>query len=170
MGVTDSVVEAELSALRPTRCKTLVVERQLASPETVGPRTRRSAPGVVQTIPRGPCRPLARRRASELEFTALTRNRDHDDYLPRPKHRFLIASAVVLAAGIAAPIASVENSSGFGSEVTGVAPATATTIERSLPNGKTDVIKVMGNYGKLPVKQFRGRYQLKLTEANPALS
>jgi hypothetical protein len=87
---------------------------------------------------------------------------------PRPKHRFLIASAVVLAAGIAAPIASAENSS--GPDITGVAPATATTIERSLPNGKTDVIKVMGNYGKPPAKQFRGRYQLKLTEGSPALS
>ena len=89
---------------------------------------------------------------------------------PRPKHRFLIASAVVLATGIAAPIASLENSSGSGSDVTGVAPATATTIERSLPNGKTDVIKVMGNYGKPPAKQFRGRYQVKLTEGSPALS
>ena len=85
---------------------------------------------------------------------------------PRPNHRLLIASAVVLAIGIAAPIASAENSSGSGSDVMGVA---ATTIERSLPNGKTDVIKVMGNYGKPPTKQFRGRYQLRLTEANPVL-
>ena len=88
---------------------------------------------------------------------------------PRPKHRFLIASAVVLAAGIAAPIASAENSSGSG--VTGVAPASAPTIERSLPNGKTDVIKAMGNTKlALPAKQFRGRYQLKLNEGNQVLS
>jgi hypothetical protein len=88
---------------------------------------------------------------------------------PRPKHRFLIASAVVLAVGIAAPIASAENYS--GSDITGVAPATATTIERSLPNGKTDVIKAMGNTKwALPAKQFRGRYQLKLNEGNQVLS
>ena len=73
---------------------------------------------------------------------------------PRPKHRFLIASAVVLATGIAAPIASAENSSGSGSDVTGVAPATATTIERSLPNGKTDVIKVMATTGSRPPSSF----------------
>jgi hypothetical protein len=89
--------------------------------------------------------------------------------LPSPKHRFLIASAVVLAAGIAAPIASAENSSGSG--ITGVVPASAPTIERSLPDGKTDVIKAMGNTKwALPAKQFRGRYQLKLNEGNSLLS
>lgn len=89
----------------------------------------------------------------------------------RPKHRLVIASAVVLAAGIAAPIASAESYSGSGSDITGVAPATATTIERSLPNGKTDVIKAMGNTKWVPpAKQFRGRYQLKLNEGNQVLS
>jgi hypothetical protein len=87
------------------------------------------------------------------------------------KHLFLIASAAVLAAGIAAPIAGAENYSGSGPDMTGVAPATPTTMERSLPNGKTDVIKVVGNTKwALPAKQFRGRYQLKLNEANQVLS
>jgi hypothetical protein len=65
----------------------------------------------------------------------------------RPKHLLLIASAAVVAAGIAAPIASAENCSGpsLGSGAAALAPTTATAISRSMPNGRTDVIKVMGN-------------------------
>lgn len=63
----------------------------------------------------------------------------------RPKRLFLIVSAAVVAAGIAAPIASAEDYSSPGSGAAALAPTTATVISRSLPNGKTDVIKVMGN-------------------------
>jgi hypothetical protein len=73
-----------------------------------------------------------------------------------PKHLLLIASAAVLAAGIASPIASAEDysGSGSGSGVTDLAPTTATAIKRSTPNGKTDVIKAMGNskWGDIPQK------------------
>ena len=68
----------------------------------------------------------------------------------RPKHLFLIVSAAVVAVGIAAPIASAEDYSSPSPSPGAAAPAptTATVISRSLPNGRTDVIKVMGNYGK----------------------
>jgi hypothetical protein len=71
-----------------------------------------------------------------------------------PKHLLLIASAAVLAAGIASPIASAEDYSGSGSVVTDLAPTTATAIKRSTPNGRTDVIKAMGNskWGDIPQK------------------
>jgi hypothetical protein len=65
----------------------------------------------------------------------------------RPKHLLLIASAAVVAAGIAAPIVSAEDYSVPipASDAAAVAPTTATVSSRSMPNGKTDVIKVMGN-------------------------
>jgi hypothetical protein len=59
----------------------------------------------------------------------------------------LIASVTVVAAGIATPVAGAEDYSGPGpgSDAAALAPTTATTISRSMPNGRTDVIKVMGN-------------------------
>jgi hypothetical protein len=73
----------------------------------------------------------------------------------RPKHLLLIATSAVVAAGIAAPIASADDYSGPSpaSGAGALAPSTATVSSRSLPNGKTDVIKVMGNtkgWGDVP--------------------
>ena len=61
---------------------------------------------------------------------------------------------------------------GFFKEATGFdSESEVTEIKRSMPNGKTDVIKAMGNTKwALPAKQFRGRYQLKLNEGNSVLS
>ena len=73
----------------------------------------------------------------------------------RPKHLLLIVSAAVVAAAIAAPIASAEDYSSPSPGSTALAPTTATVISRSLPNGKTDVIKAMGNtkWADVPVPE-----------------
>jgi hypothetical protein len=74
----------------------------------------------------------------------------------RPKHLLLVVSAAVVAAGIGAPIVSAEDYSGPGpaSGAAALAPTTATVMSRSLPNGKTDLIKVMGNtkWSDVPLK------------------
>jgi len=59
------------------------------------------------------------------------------------KQLVLIASTALLAAGLVTPAANADDMS--GASVTGVALGTTTSVERSLPNGKTDVITVMGN-------------------------
>jgi hypothetical protein len=63
-----------------------------------------------------------------------------------------------------------------GLVVSGLASAgtTKTTTARSLPNGKTDVIKVMGNTRWIadvqrPADQYRGRYQTHLGQASHLL-
>jgi hypothetical protein len=64
--------------------------------------------------------------------------------MPRgTKQLVLIASTAPVAAGLATPAANADNT--WGADVTGAASPTTTSIKRSLPNGKTDVIKVMGN-------------------------
>jgi hypothetical protein len=77
----------------------------------------------------------------------------------RPKHLSVIASAAVLAAAIAAPLAGTD-----------AGPSPTTNTARSLPNGKTDVIKAMGNTKwmrdvKPTAARFRGRYGLQLDQA-----
>jgi hypothetical protein len=73
--------------------------------------------------------------------------------MPRcTKHLVLVASTALLAAGLVAPAANADDTS--GADVTGVASAT-TSVKRSQPNGKTDVIKVMGNvkWGDIELKK-----------------
>jgi hypothetical protein len=82
----------------------------------------------------------------------------------RAKHLSVIASAAVLAAAIAAPLAGTD-----------AGPSPTTTTARSLPNGKTDVIKAMGNAKwmadvKPAAAQFRGRYQLRLDQAQKLIT
>jgi len=77
----------------------------------------------------------------------------------RAKHLSVVASAAVLTAVIAAPLAGTD-----------AGPSPTRTTAWSLPNGKTDVIKAMGNTRwmanvKPTAAQFRGRYQPQLNQA-----